>query len=134
MAEERDLIKLRTNYRKERVYLYRLRATREQSKTFLLSYLTEMNRLVDEPEFYNAISRNCTTTVHLHCNATDPEAPAPMDWRLVLSGHVDELLYERGAISQAMPFAELRDSRRVDLEMQKYDEDSYSSMLRQVAK
>lgn len=93
-----------------------------------------MNRLVDEPEFYNAISRNCTTTVHLHSNATDPDTSAPVDWRLILSGHVDEFLYERGAISQAMPFAKLRNSRRVDLEMQKYDGDSYSSMLRQAAK
>ncbi len=131
-AEERDIIQLRTNYRKERVYLYRLNTPKEKARALLEDYLTEMNRLVDEAEFYNALTRNCATTIHLHVKAIHPDEPIPVDWRLILSGHLDEMLYENGSLKgNALPFAELRKRSRVDQRMQKYDGDNYSNMLRE---
>lgn len=132
-ADERDLIRLRTNYRKERVYLYRLKTSKEKARALLEDYLVEMNRLVNEPQFYNALTRNCATTAHLHVEAVHPES-LPVDWRLIFSGHLDELIYEYQAIKgHGIPFAELRERSRVDQRMQTYDGDNFSHMMRQVA-
>lgn len=130
-ADERDIIKLRTNYRKERVYLYRLLVPKEQVLALFKNYLQEMNSLVDKPEFYGALAHNCTTTIQLHANAINPDAPPPLDWRLIATGHVDELLYDRGVLRHDIPFSELRQKSRVDLEMQSYGGLDYSSALRE---
>jgi hypothetical protein len=129
-ADEKDIIRLRTNFRKERVYVYQLKVSRERARALLENYLAEMNRLVEEPEFYNALTRNCTTTIHIHTNATAPGAPTPMDWRLIASGHLDELLYERGILVEALPFGELREQSRIDQKMQLSGGEHFSSILR----
>ena len=130
-ADERDIIRLRTNYRKERVYLYRLQTTEQTAQALLEEYLAKMNSLVDKPEFYDALSHNCTTTIQIHANAIRTDAPPPLDWRLIASGHVDELLYDRGVILSELPFAQLRKASRVDLKMQKEDKDNFSTMVRE---
>ncbi len=130
-ADESDIIRLRTSVWKERVYLYHLLTTKEQAKALLETYLDEMNRLVDEPKFYNALTRNCTTTIRIHANAVRKDAPPPVDWRLILSGHVDGLLYDRDAIAHTLPFTKLRESSRVDLEMQKYRGNDFSRTIRE---
>lgn len=128
-AKEQDIIMLRTNYRKERVYLYPLNVSPQTARRLLESYLMEMNMLVDNPEFYNALSRNCTTTIHLHANAITPNS-TPLDWRLIASGHLDELLYEREMVSQRLPFSELRRRSRIDLRMQEHGTEDFSSTIR----
>ncbi len=130
-ADEKDIIRLRTNYRKERVYLYRLLATKPQALALLKDYLEKMNSLVDKPEFYNALTHNCTTTIQIHANAIREDAPPPLDWRLIASGHVDELLYDRGLIQSDLAFADLREVSRVDLKMQQEGEENFSARMRE---
>ena len=48
-ADERDLIRLRTNYRGEDVYLYRLRTPLDRARALLLDYVKSMNELRDQP-------------------------------------------------------------------------------------
>lgn len=132
-ADERDLIGLRTNILKERVYLYRLDVPKQRARSLLKSYLKEMNSLVDKPEFYNALSRNCTTTIQIHANEIRSDAPPPLDWRIIATGHVDELLYDRGIISTQLPFAKLRKSSRIDLRMQTKGMEDFSRAMRQDA-
>ena len=129
-ADEKDIIRLRTNYRKERVYLYRLITPKENALALLKDYLRTMNNLVQKPEFYDALSRNCTTTIQIHANAVRKDAPPPLDWRLLATGHVDELLYDRGVIRTDVPFAELRAASRVDLLMQQEGKENFSSSMR----
>lgn len=129
-ADEQDIIMLRTNYRKERVYIYPLKVSAETARNLLESYLLKMNTLVNNPEFYNALTRNCTTTIRLHANAIAPEDRRPMDWRLIASGHADELLYDRGMVFQQLPFDELRRKSRIDLRMQKHGTKDFSRTLR----
>ena len=129
-ADERDIIRLRTNFRKERVYLYRLEVPNNQVVNLLKDYLKEMNRLVAEPEFYDALTRNCTTTIKIHTDAINPGKPPPLDWRLLATGHVDELLYKRKNVSTALPFEELRKASRVNLQMQKGGREAFSETMR----
>jgi hypothetical protein len=74
-ADERDLIRLRTNYRGEDVYLYRLRTPTDRARALLLDYVSTMNALRDHPEWYNAFSDNCTTSIRTHTKAVGGVAP-----------------------------------------------------------
>jgi hypothetical protein len=105
-ADERDLIGLRTNYRGEQVYLYRLRTPPERARAILLDYLASMNALVKEPSWYNALTDNCTTSIQRHLKHI--AAPAPLDWRLFANGYADQMLYERGVVDTRLPFEELK--------------------------
>ena len=106
VADERDLVGLRTNYRGEQVYLYRIHIPASQARALLIDYLNEVNRLADHPQWYNALTQNCTTTIRSH--AQNAGAGGRLDWRLLANGHLDELLYERGQIDTDLPLADLR--------------------------
>ena len=106
VGDERDLVRLRTNYRKgEDAYLYRLRASPEQVRAFFLAYLRRVNELHQRPEWYSALTQNCTTSIRTQRAASDRP---PWDWRMLVNGYGDEMLYERGAIATNLPFAEMK--------------------------
>jgi hypothetical protein len=108
-ADERDVIRLRTNYRKdENVYLYRTRAQPETARAIFLIYVDYLNKLRTQPEWYNALTRNCTTTLDSQI-AKDMPNPQPWNYQFVLNGTLDELLYERGRlVTGGLPFPELK--------------------------
>jgi hypothetical protein len=106
VADERDLVGLRTNYRGEQVYLYSIQMPAAQARALLVDYLDEVNQLADHPEWYNALTQNCTTTIRGH--AQNIGAGGRLDWRLLANGHLAQLLYERGQIDTDVPFEELR--------------------------
>ena len=106
VAEERDVIRVRTNYRHEDIYLYRLAATPAQARERFHEYLRTLNQMRGHPRWYNAITTNCTTTIR----DQHPSAERmPWDWRILLNGKGDELMFERHTIATAgLPFAELK--------------------------
>ncbi len=107
-ADERDVIRLRTNYRQgEEVYLYHLNLTPEQARSAFLSYLDRMNAMHRQPEWYNALTTNCTTEIRTLADASLGRT-SPWDWRILANGKLDELLYERGRIAGSLPFPELK--------------------------
>jgi len=106
-ADESDVIRLRTNYRKdEAVYLYRSVATPAQARERFNEYLRSLNDLRANPRWYNAITTNCTTAIRQQ----HPTAERmPWDWRLLVNGKGDELMYERrGILTAGLTFAELK--------------------------
>ncbi len=106
IADERDVVRLRTNYRQgEEVCLYRLQVTPEQGRKLFLDYLRRANELHVRAEWYNALTDNCTTAIRAQRAAADR---APWDWRMLVNGHLDELLYERGTFVTNLPFADLK--------------------------
>jgi len=106
VADERDVVRLRTNFRGEQVYLYRIQVGPDGARALLLDYLKEVNSLAEQPKWYNALTHNCTTTIRYH--AQNVAAGRPFDWRLLANGYLDELGYERGQIDTSLPFAELK--------------------------
>jgi hypothetical protein len=106
IADERDLIGLRTNYRGEQVYLYRLKAPAALIRKVFLDYLREVNSLKERPEWYNALTDNCTTSIRGHTAPYNPDAR--LDWRIVVNGFIDEMLYERKLVDTKLPFPELK--------------------------
>jgi len=106
IGDERDLVRLRTNFRGETVYLYRLNADLAVGRLVFLDYLKQVNRLKERPEWYNAVTANCTTLIRGH---TKPYAKnARFDWRILLNGRIDEMAYARKTLDQSMPFEKLK--------------------------
>jgi Domain of unknown function (DUF4105) len=114
-ADERDVIRLRTNYRKgEEVYIYRTNVPAAIARKFFLTYVVYLNHLRDHPEWYNAVTKNCTTTLSGELSADVPK-PNPWTYRLLLNGTLDELLYERGRlVTDGLPFAELKQREHIN--------------------
>jgi len=60
-ADERDVIRLRTNYRRdppEDVYVYRVRGSLEAARRLFMQYMEQMDALRTQPEFYNTLTTN----------------------------------------------------------------------------
>ncbi|MDK9700289.1 MAG: DUF4105 domain-containing protein [bacterium] len=106
VADERDLIGLRTNYRGEQVYLYRLNATPDFIQKVFLDFVATINSLNVSPAWYNALTGNCTTGIRSHIVRYNEDSF--FDWRVVVNGFADEMLYERKRIDTSMPFPELK--------------------------
>ena len=111
VADERDVARLRTNYRGETLFLYRMKTKPAGARALLVDYFKEINDLARRPRWYNALTYNCTTAIRFHARRI--HAAFPWDWRLLANGLADELSYERGSIDTSLPFAELR--RRSDI-------------------
>ena len=62
-SSESDVIKLRTNYRKDNVYMYPLKMSKENIQKLFMEALYRTNELKDNPEFYNLLFDNCTTNL-----------------------------------------------------------------------
>ena len=133
VADERDVIRVRTTYRQpqEDVYIYRTRTPQRNIRRSFLDYLQVMNDMCVHPRFYNTLTTNCTTTVLMHTRM-NPESP-PMSWKILLSGYLPDYLYELGRIDTAKPFADLEKLSRVNERAQAADKDdsSFSQRLRQ---
>ncbi len=118
-VDERDAIRVRTNFRKdEEVYLYHLNLPLEEIRTRFLEYLKRMNQLHARPEWYNAITSNCTSNIRTQHVVAKPDA---WDWRILVNGKGDELLYERGILDRSVPFAELKRRAHINSRAQAAD-------------
>jgi Domain of unknown function (DUF4105) len=122
VADERDVIRVRTNYRKdppEDVYLFRLQAPPENGRRVLREYLHKINALRDEPEFYNTLTANCTGNIWLHSRVNPDHMP--LSWRILLSGHVPEYLHQAGKLDPRVSFEELARASHINARAQAAD-------------
>ena len=121
VADEKDVVRLRTNYRHQDVYLYRLKADPVLIREVFLDYFKQINRLNKEPEWYNALTHNCTTTIRGHTRPYTQKRP--LDWRILANGYLDTMLYERKVVDTSLPFEELK--RRVHINERAVQWDGY---------
>jgi hypothetical protein len=106
VGDERDLVGVRTNYRRETVYLYRLNASPDDARRLLLIYLARINELADKPEFYHLLSNSCTINIIRYANAAGRQGK--LDVRHIFNGLIDRYLYYSGRVDTSLPFEELR--------------------------
>ncbi len=107
VSDERDVIGVRDRLRGERTYLYRLAAPVDRARELLLDYLAEVNSLAAKPDWYNALTQNCTTTIRTR--VMHAGGHVPLSWKLLANGYLDELMYERGSLGKSVPLADLRE-------------------------
>jgi hypothetical protein len=129
-ADERDVIRVRTNVRGEDDYLYRIHMPVQDVRALFLSYIGQANSLVKQPRFYNTITVNCTTLVyHMMQHIV---GYLPMDYRLLLSGYIPEYVYRVGGLDNRFSLAELRARGHITERAKKADRsESFSADIRQ---
>lgn len=109
VGDERDLVRLRTNYRHnpaEEVYLYRLQGDAASRQQLFLEYLRRINALREHAQWYNTLTTNCTNTIWMMTRVN--QGHTPYSWKILLSGYVPEYLYQEGRLDTTVPFDELR--------------------------
>jgi hypothetical protein len=132
VADERDVIRVRTTYRQpqEDVYVYRINGNLESLRRFFLDYLRSINDLHDRPSYYNTLTTNCTTSILFHARV-NPESP-PMSWKILLSGYLPDYLYELGRLDTTKTFPELEKLSHVNARAHAADKDAtFSQRIRE---
>ena len=107
-VDERDVLRVRTNYRVgEDVYLYHTNVSPAAARERFMEYVGTMNEMHQHARWYNAATTNCTTSIRTQHKVTER---TPWDWRILINGDIDGLLYEQGTLaSDGLPFAELKE-------------------------
>ena len=118
VADERDVVALRTNIRnpEERVYVLRTQMALENGRKLFLDYINSMNKLREHPTFYNTLTTNCTTQVLRHVWAFGSDAK--YNWQILLSGYVPEYLYENDTLMPGLSLDEIMERSLVNSKAQ----------------
>ena len=131
VADERDLIPLRTEVRNVDVYLYHGNATPDQVQNLLVDMLQRVNQLAQKPEYYDTLTNNCTTNIVDHINRLRP-GTIRLDPRVLLPGHADRLAFDLGLIETSLPFEALKLQSRINTLAHLYvDDEDFSAKIRQ---
>jgi hypothetical protein len=93
-SDERDVVRLRTNFRKEEeVYIFRMTTPPALARKLFLDYMQRANELHTTPEWYNALTNNCTTNIAVSA-AEARHVRQHFNWRVLLNGKGDEMMYD----------------------------------------
>ncbi|HLH15943.1 MAG TPA: DUF4105 domain-containing protein [Bryobacteraceae bacterium] len=112
VGNERDLVRVRTNFRREDVYLYHIRTTPDRARKLFRIYLDRINQLAGRPEFYNLLTNSCTINIVRYLRIAGKVRG--FDFRYVLNGFVDSYLYSLGLLDTDLPFRDLRPRSRIN--------------------
>lgn len=130
VADERDVVKLRSNYRHDKVFVYPIKTTPEKMRAIFVNMLERANELKEKPEFYNTLVSNCTTNIAKHVNEI---TPGKVSWNItyLLPENADRYAYEVGLIDNALPFEETRVAHLINDLAEKYaDSPDFSLKIR----
>ena len=111
-ADERDVVRVRSNVRGEDVRIYRLRTPPAIARALLMEYVADANALAVKPAFYNSITSNCTTSIVRLMRAAGRWIP--FDWRLIVNGYMPGFLYESGAVDTRRSLPDLMERARIN--------------------
>jgi Domain of unknown function (DUF4105) len=110
-ADERDVVRVRSNVRGEDVRIYRLRMPPTYAQALLREYLADANDLARSPRWYNTLTGNCTTLAFGMVRVVSPGLR--LDYRVLLSGHLPDFAYDLGVADTSVPFEKLRELSRI---------------------
>jgi len=126
IADERDVLKLRSNYRHDEVYLYPVATSKEKMRELFISMLTRANSLATKPEFYNTLTSTCTTNLVAHVNRIVP-GRIPWSLKILMPAYSDELAQRIGLIEQGLSIEVLRAKYRINDKALTYADDPHFS-------
>jgi hypothetical protein len=130
VADERDVIRLRTNFREEPLYIFPIQVSKENIEALFLSMMERISRLETQPEFYNTLASSCMTNITDHVNGIAPET-IPWNYKTVFPGYADEIAYELELVDTSISLEELRSQYLVNTKAKEYgDGERFSQMIR----
>jgi hypothetical protein len=132
-ADERDVLLLRANIRKDKVYVYPVKLEKpENAKLILTDMLKRMNELTStRPAWYNTLFANCTSSIAKHVNNITPGRISPFSWQLWLTASADELALKHGLLDTDLLIEKAREKFSVnEISERVGDMPSYSAEIR----
>ncbi len=109
IADERDVLKVRTNTIKATVRLFPIQTEQHRIRDVFKDMLKRADKLGKEPEFYNTIWNNCTTNIIKHARRFS-DKPIPFwDFRYLLPEDIDKIAYKLNMIDTHLPYKEARE-------------------------
>jgi hypothetical protein len=130
VADERDVLQLRSNFNREDVFLYHTTATPEAARLLLADIFQRVNQLAKQPEFYDTLTNNCTSNIVTHVNRIKPNR-IMTDVRVLLPGYSDQLAYDEGLIERHGTFLETRQRAYINPKAQQFaGRDDFSERIR----
>lgn len=132
-ADERDVVLLRANLRKDDVFVYPVKLEKpENARLILTDMLERMNALVTtNPEWYNTLTSNCTSNIAFHVNKLSPKRISLLSWQLLFTASSDELALKAGLLDTDLPIAEARKKYQINaLSEAAGDVSEYSRIIR----
>jgi len=131
IADERDVVKLRSNFRKDLVYVYPIRTTKEKMSAVFIDMVTRASTLREKPEFYNTLTNTCTTNIMRHANNITPKR-IPLSYKVLLPAYSDRLAYDLGLIDTDLSFEEAREKFLINDRAEEFaNEPDFSKKIRQ---
>jgi hypothetical protein len=132
VADERDSIIVRTNIRKDKVYLYPIKATPEQTKLLFVDILKRMNEIVENPVWYNTFFANCTSSIAFHVNKIWPGLLPSFQWQSWISGYAEKLVFDTHLIDTNLSLEKAREKYYITDKAQKIgDVPDFSKKIRE---
>lgn len=115
-ADERDVILLRANLRKDKVYVYPVKLSKpENARLLLVDMLARMNELTTtKPAWYNTLFANCTSSIVGHINKLSPGRISIFSWQLWLTASADELALKHGLLDTELSIEEAREKYSIN--------------------
>ncbi len=130
IADEEDVISLRTNARRHEVYLYPIDTTPERARGLFVEMLARAQTLERKPEFYNTLTNTCTTNIVRHVRQMVPGG-IPRSYKVLLPGYSDRLAYDLKLIDHSASFDEVRRRHGVSGRARQYNgKGSFSKAIR----
>lgn len=132
-ADERDVVLLRANLRKDKVYVYPVKLGKpENARLVLVDMLTRMNELVSvKPAWYNTFFANCTSSLVQHINKITPGRISIFSWQLWFTASADELALKHGLLDTDLSVEEAREKFSINEASERVgDVPSYSAEIR----
>jgi hypothetical protein len=131
IADEKDVVKLRSNYRKDLVYVYPIKTTKDKARQTFVDMIERTNKLKNEPEFYNTLTNTCTTNIVDHVNKIVPKR-VPLSLKILFPAKSDELAYKLGLIDTDLSFEEARKKFLINERAEKFaDSPEFSRKIRE---
>lgn len=131
IADEKDVIKLRSNYRKDMVYLYPIKTSDDSARGLFLGMINRTNYLSVHPEFYNTLTNTCTTNIVRHVDKISPKKVSLFNWSVIFPENSDRLAYDLGLIDTSLSFEQARERYFINERAVKYaDSDDFSLRIR----
>ena len=93
--------------------MYSIKTPKEKIQSLFRTMLIRADKLSREPEFYNTLWNNCTTSILMHANALRDDK---IGWSIdtVLPAHSDALVYGLGLIDTSLSLPDARAYYRID--------------------
>lgn len=131
IADENDVVKLRSNYRNDDVYIYPPNIDQEHQEKLFISMVSRANKLYSRPEFYNLITNTCTTNIVRHVNEIAP-GQIPWNYQVLMPGYSDKLAYKLGLIRTPLPYEHIRETFRINDKAKQFaDDPDFSNKIRE---